>query len=374
MPATPTESSDHSRSDAASLVKQTLDDLVPRIEQALDQACEFEPGAPDRLQQAIRYAVLAPGKRLRPALVLMAAEACGGDLKSAMPGAVAVEMIHAYSLIHDDLPAMDDDDLRRGRPTVHIEFDEATAILAGDALQPMAFEHLCNQIDDVACLGRAVAILSRAAGPAHLVGGQVDDLDAESGRLPDGSIVPAELHDRNGDGNANSNAKLDDVCGTSLTEPNPAPTRNEDPAGTRTPGDDTPTRVATREQVLRHLESIHRRKTGALFSASLELGATLVGADKESQNALLAYARDIGLAFQVVDDLLDHTADENQLGKRVGKDADRGKLTYPGLMGLDAARDRAEQLIASARGHLALFGDRAWRLDNLATYVLGRTH
>ncbi|KAA5547342.1 polyprenyl synthetase family protein [Roseiconus nitratireducens] len=299
-------------------VQDALGDLLPSIEQALAEACRFGEGCPARLADAIRYAVLAPGKRLRPALVLMAAEACGGSARQAMPGAVAVEMIHAYSLIHDDLPAMDDDDLRRGRPTVHIEFDEATAILAGDALQPLAIAHLCRHLSDPAVIAEAVRVLATAAGPEQLVGGQADDLAAEKEHPPES---------------------------------------------------DSQQRPAT----LALLESIHRRKTGALFAASLDLGAILSGASEPERRTLAAYAADLGLAFQVVDDLLDYTADEAEIGKRVGKDAQRGKLTYPGLMGLDPARTRARELIASARGHLAVFGQAAWRLETLARYVLNRS-
>lgn len=332
-----------------------LSDLRPAIERALEDACRFTEGCPDSLANAIRYALLAPGKRLRPALVLMAAEACGGTAEEAIHGGVAVEMIHAYSLIHDDLPAMDDDDLRRGRPTVHIEFDEATAILAGDALQPLAFEHLCKHTTDPVRLGQAVQILSSAAGPERLVGGQAADLAAESGTLPSGKIL--------GESGAKSAVKAD------LSEQG----KNLPRTPTQHDGGDAEM-VATREEALLHLESIHRRKTGALFAASLDLGAVLVGASEKQRESLAAYASDIGLAFQVVDDLLDHTADEQQMGKRVGKDADRGKLTYPGLMGLDGARHRAQTLIQSAREHVAVFGPTAWRLDQLAIYMLNRTH
>lgn len=270
----------------------------------------------------MRYALLAPGKRLRPALVLMACEAAGGEINDGLPGAVAVEMIHAYSLIHDDLPAMDDDDLRRGRPTVHVEFDQATAILAGDALQAQAFAHLLENVPEPIKAAEAARVLALAAGPSHLVGGQSDDLAAEY-------AFPAE------------ESPLD------------------------------PAEIARR---LDHLETIHRRKTGALFSASLQLGAILAGANNEVRRALVDYAGDIGLAFQVVDDLLDETADSQTLGKRTGKDAGRGKLTYPGLLGLEGARQKAIQLIESARQQAGVFGDSGWRLSWLAEYILERTH
>ena len=258
----------------------------------------------------------------------MSAEACGGTYTDAMPGAVAVEMIHAYSLIHDDLPAMDDDDLRRGRPTTHIQFDEATAILAGDALIPMAFEHLSQQVDDPTRAIKAVSVLAAAAGPQNLVGGQMDDLAADSASTA-------------GD---NSTKNVD---------------RGDYPSPPRT---------------IEHLEAIHRRKTGALFSASLELGAVLVDADLDAQQAVRDYARDLGLAFQVTDDLLDHMSDSATLGKRAGKDSDRGKLTYPGLLGIKGAQEKAKQLIESARESVAGLGSQAWRLDWLAAYVLRRTY
>jgi geranylgeranyl diphosphate synthase type II len=319
----------------AATIEQAMGDLLPAIEQALQLACRFGTGCPVRLGDAIRYAVLAPGKRLRPALVLMAAEACGGSVSDAMPGAVAVEMIHAYSLIHDDLPAMDDDDLRRGRPTVHLQFDEATAILAGDALQPLAVRHLCDHVTDPRKVAEAVRVLVTAAGPEQLVGGQADDLAAESGQLPEAlmlSINGTNEHSR------------------------------------------TSHRTGVNREALAFLESIHRRKTGALFSASLELGAVLCGATDRQREDLATFAGDLGLAFQVVDDLLDHTADENALGKRVGKDVDRGKLTYPGLLGIEGARGLAVDLIASAKGRTAVLGPAAWRLNQLADYVLQRSH
>jgi geranylgeranyl diphosphate synthase type II len=307
---------------AASSGASAIDELLGPINAALESACDFGEGCPARLAEAIRYALLAPGKRLRPALVMMAAEACGGTVEAALPGAVAVEMIHAYSLIHDDLPAMDDDDLRRGRPTVHVAFDEATAILAGDALQAEAFSHLCRQIQDPHLAAESVRVLSQAAGAARLVGGQADDLAAERAAEQPGSDEP----------------------------------------------DSPPIRT------LEHLESIHRRKTGALFAAALDLGAILSRADNDSRVALSNYAGDLGLAFQVIDDWLDHTATADSLGKRAGKDAARGKLTYPGLLGAGPARRKAEQLVKSAREQIAVFGDAGWRLNWLADYVLEREH
>lgn len=273
----------------------------------------------------MRYALLAPGKRLRPALVLMAAEACEGVIEDAIPGAVAVEMIHAYSLIHDDLPSMDDDDLRRGRPTCHIQFDEATAILAGDGLIAEAFSQLAENVKPGNLAAEAIRILAKASGPNRLVGGQADDLAAERGwaDLPVGSASSE---------------------------------RDADQAN------------------LAYLESIHRRKTGALITASVDLGAILSGGSPEQRAALREYASYVGLAFQVVDDLLDLTADAETMGKRTGKDAEMGKLTYPGLLGLEGAKNRAEELIQAAHQAINVFGERNWRLRWLADYVLERQH
>ncbi|MEM0924886.1 MAG: polyprenyl synthetase family protein [Planctomycetota bacterium] len=320
---------------AAAIYDEARGSFVATIDLALRDACNaLGDGCPDRLAEAVRYALLAPGKRMRPTLVLMAAEACGGEIAAAMPAAVAVEMIHAYSLIHDDLPAMDDDDLRRGRPTVHIQFDEATAILAGDCLQPLAVQQIVEGVADASLAARAIGILVTAAGPEQLVGGQADDLAVESGQLPE-SVREALSH------------------------------RSSEPSSEPSTGD----RV-----LLDFLEQVHRRKTGALFRASLELGGLLGGGTPEQQRALQRFADQVGLAFQVVDDLLDHTAEEASMGKRVGKDLERGKLTYPGLLGVDRTRERARQLVNDAKCELKFFGPAAWRLASLADYVLERTN
>lgn len=283
-------------------------DLLPTIEAALANACRFSSRCPERLAEAIEYSLLAPGKRVRPALVLMAAEAVGGSSTAALAGAVAVEMVHAYSLVHDDLPAMDDDDLRRGRPTTHIRFDEATAILAGDSLLAMAFEHLATSIHDPVLAYRCIRVLATAAGPECLVGGQAEDLAAETGG----------------------------------------------------------------EQTLERLEAIHRGKTGALIDASVAIGGILGGADDLALEKLQQYSRPLGLAFQVVDDCLDHSASEVEMGKRTGKDAAKGKLTYPGLMGLADARRYGDRLIAEAIAAIDVFGNDAWRLKWLAGFVRDR--
>jgi geranylgeranyl diphosphate synthase type II len=281
--------------------------LRDHVDTALRAYTQLGDGCPTELREAIGYSLLAPGKRLRPMLVLFAAEACGGSIEAAMPAACAVEMIHAYSLVHDDLPAMDDDDLRRGQPTCHKRYGEATAILAGDALLTMAFEVLARQIRPPEVAAACCAALAGAAGPCGMVGGQADDM-ASSGT----------------------------------------------------------------EGGMDELLSIHNRKTGALIRVSLELGALVAGADATQAAALQEYGRRLGLAFQITDDLLDVRSDEATTGKRVGKDADQGKLTFPGLLGVKQSGRRAAQLIREACEALAPLGAGAEGLQALARYVLER--
>jgi geranylgeranyl diphosphate synthase type II len=285
------------------------DRLAARIDAALDEYSRFDDGCPRELGEAIRYALLAPGKRLRPRLVLLAAEACGGTLDDALPAACAVEMIHAYSLVHDDLPAMDDDDLRRGRPTCHKVFGEAVAILVGDALLARAFEIMATQITVPDRAARCCAALGHAAGATALVGGQTSDLAA----------------------------------------------------GLR--GDD-----------LLSLESIHRRKTGALIAASLELGGIVAGGSPTQLAALKEYGHCLGLAFQITDDLLDVSGSQADVGKRIAKDADRGKATYPQLIGIEASRRRAAELVDQACDAVQVFGAAGKPLAGLATFVRDRNH
>jgi geranylgeranyl diphosphate synthase type II len=283
--------------------------LRREVDEALVEYTTYDADCPTHLADAIRHSLLAPGKRLRPLLVLMACDACGYDRQEAMPAACAVEMIHTYSLIHDDLPAMDDDDLRRGRPTCHVQFGEATAILAGDALLAQAFEVVARDVQDPEVAARCVAKLARAAGPSELVGGQEDDLQAEF-----------------------------------------------------TQGG------------LEHLERIHRRKTGAMIRVSLCLGG-LIGRASESQLAALdTYGEKIGLAFQIVDDLLDLSGDEAAMGKRLQKDSNSGKLTFPAVLGEDESRRRAAALIDDACSAVAVFGNRSAGLEALARYVVERNH
>jgi geranylgeranyl diphosphate synthase type II len=278
-----------------------------RIDAALAAYTELPGDCPAELREAMRYSLLAPGKRLRPLLTLMAAEACGGEIEAALPAACAVEMIHSYSLIHDDLPAMDDDDLRRGRPTCHKAHGEARAILAGDALLTLAFQVLAQDVRPAEVAARCCGALAVAAGAVGMVGGQADDLQAES--------LPATLET---------------------------------------------------------LEAIHRRKTGAMILAALRLGAFIAGASESRLTALDIYGKNLGMAFQITDDLLDAAGDEQVVGKRVGKDLDRGKLTFPGLLGVEESRRRAEQLIDGACDALTGFGSRAEHLEALARYVLER--
>lgn len=282
------------------------------VEAALEDLLA-EGSGPEPLREAMRYSLLAGGKRLRPLLALAGAEAVGGDPGAALGVACALECVHTYSLIHDDLPAMDDDDLRRGRPTCHRACGEATAILAGDGLLTHAFElltapRLRARIGTDACADM-VAWLARAAGPAGMVGGQLLDMRAE-GRAPS----------------------------------------------------------------LDALREVHAGKTGRLLAASVTLGARTATSDPDVLGALDTYGRALGLAFQVVDDILDQTADTETLGKPQGSDARNDKATYPALLGLDGARAEARRLVDEALGALAPFDDRARPLRALASFVLTRTH
>jgi geranylgeranyl diphosphate synthase, type II len=296
-----------------------VDRLGPEIEAALRKYCCLPAECPDQLREAIRYSLMAPGKRLRPMLVLMAAEACGGTLAEAMPAACAVEMIHTYSLIHDDLPAMDDDDLRRGRPTCHKVFGEAMAILAGDALLSLAFQVISEGVRPLNVAAECCAALAEASGPCQLVGGQADDIAAERAGPPHvASNGDRAIQDRD------------------------------------------------------HLESIHARKTGAMIRVSLRLGGMTAGTGAEQLRALDEYGQHLGLAFQVTDDLLDVRSTEESMGKRVGKDAGKGKVTFPGLLGIDESAAYAAQLIESACAAVEPLGPQAEGLIAMARFVLER--
>jgi geranylgeranyl diphosphate synthase type II len=289
-----------------------LDERRRLVEAALDRALPAEHAWPTTIHRAVRYSLFAGGKRIRPLLALAAGEAVGGARQELLPLACAVEMIHTYSLIHDDLPAMDDDDLRRGRPTSHKVFGEAIAILAGDALLTRAF-HLMAELPlglEASGVRRrlaATALLGEACGTAGLIGGQVQDLESE------GQAVTPEA-----------------------------------------------------------LERLHRAKTGALLGACVRGGAVLGGADDAELAHLTAYAGAIGLAFQVVDDVLDATGDAAQLGKTAGKDRASRKATYVGVHGLERARSLARELLEQALASLAPLGPRAELLAVLARLIVER--
>jgi len=284
-----------------------------RVERELDRWLPPDTAVPHRLHAAQRYAALGPGKRIRPALVYATAETLGVPLERVDGAACAVELIHAYSLVHDDLPAMDDDDLRRGRPTCHRAFDEATAVLAGDSLQVLAFGILARHPGgpvDAAARVQLIATLADASGTGGMAGGQALDLAAEGRNL-------------------------------SVAE----------------------------------LEQIHALKTGALIRASVMMAAQSAPAlDDAGRAALERFAAAIGLAFQVQDDILDVEGDEALLGKPVGSDQARGLPTYPALVGLPAARQRVQQLHAAAADALAAQGWQDGPLAAVAAWLLGRRH
>jgi geranylgeranyl diphosphate synthase type II len=283
-------------------------DLVNR---ALEGYLPAVRGPAFRVVQAMHYSLFAGGKRLRPILCLAAAEAVGGDPGEALPVACALEMIHTYSLIHDDLPAMDDDDLRRGQPTCHKQFDEATAILAGDGLLTEAFHTLAaaapNYAGREAALVEVITLLAAAAGYQGMVGGQMLDLLAEG-----------------------------------------------------------------RQVTLKELETIHRLKTGALLTASLRSGALIGGGTRVQVALLTSYGEKFGLAFQVTDDLLDVEGEAAEMGKAPGMDEKRQKATYPALLGLDAAKEWARRLVAAAVAELEPLGEKAAPLAEIARYLLVR--
>ena len=287
--------------------KAYLNQARERVESALDTS--MGPERPESLREAMRYSLLAGGKRLRPILCLAACELVGGDASQAMPTAVALEMIHTMSLIHDDLPAMDNDDLRRGRPTNHKVYGDAMAILAGDALLSRAFEMVAVRSADVPAerLVKVVGELALVSGAPGLVGGQVVDLESE------GKQVDLET-----------------------------------------------------------LEYIHLHKTAALLRACVVAGALIGGASDAQVQAMRTYANGIGLAFQIVDDILDVTASSEVLGKTAGKDLLADKTTYPKLIGLESSRTRALELVGEAKAALQPWKDRAQPLLALADYVASR--
>lgn len=305
-------------SGAAAQVQMDLDRLLPLLDATL--TLPFQDGEAVRLGEAARYSLEAGGKRVRPVLCLLACEAVGGSATQALPGALALEFVHTYSLIHDDLPAMDDDDLRRGRPTSHIVFGEGHAILAGDALLTEAFAVLAGADLEPVRRAEALVLLAEAAGWRGMAGGQALDLEAEAG------VKAHRLGRRDG------------------------------PQVEAQDGPRVGNQIAS--YGLEHLRLIHRLKTGALLRASLEIGAVLGNATPAERVALRAYGETIGLAFQIQDDILDATATEAALGKRAGKDAGRGKITYPSLLGLEGAREALTEATETALCHLASLSNR----------------
>jgi farnesyl diphosphate synthase len=290
-------------------LRQALDETAEAVETLLDTLIPAVERPEGRLAEAMRYAALGGGKRIRPFLAVQSARLFNVAEVCALRVAAAIEMIHCYSLVHDDLPAMDDDDLRRGKPTCHVKFDEATAILAGDGLLTQAFEVLADDAthSDSAVRCLLVSALARAAGPAGMVGGQMLDLWAEEHRL------------------------------------------------------DIP-----------EITRLQRMKTGALISFSAEAGAILGKAPPQARQALYAYARELGLAFQIADDLLDVEGDEKEVGKRTNKDAAAGKATFVSLLGIERAREQATLLANQAAAHLDVFEDKADLLKDLARFVVER--
>jgi geranylgeranyl diphosphate synthase type II len=289
-------------------LKQRADQVNSGLEQLLPSAEEL----PAAIHEAMRYSVFSGGKRLRPTMLLETTSLLGGSEEAFLPAACAIELIHCYSLVHDDLPAMDDDDYRRGKPTCHRVYGEAMAVLTGDALLTHAFQWLAQlrtSCDDPTALLQAVGDVAAAAGTGGIIGGQVLDLEAEN-----------------------------------------------------------------REVELQALQRIHQLKTGRLFEASLRFPAIVLGASGSELEALTRYARAFGVAFQIVDDILDIVGDERKLGKPIGSDSASCKATYPSLMGLEASRQEAAQAVEQAVKALVPFGERAGFFRQLANFVLDRDH
>lgn len=290
-------------------IENALNDAALSVNRKLDELIQPVAGAEARVYEAMRYSTMGGGKRIRPYLLINSAAIFNVHAEYALRAAAAIEMLHCYSLVHDDLPAMDDSDLRRGRPTVHKAFDEATAILAGDGLLTMAFEVLAHPDThpDGAVRAELCHALAVSGGPAGMVGGQMIDLASENAELDIGAIT--------------------------------------------------------------HLQ---RLKTGAIIAFSCEAGAILGHAAKEQRHALVGYAHDLGLAFQIVDDLLDAEGDAAQTGKPTGADAAAGKATFVSILGLERARQQARMLGDQANAHLDSFGRKADPLRWMTEFVISR--
>lgn len=282
------------------------------VDAALDGYLPKASVRPATIHKAMRYSLFAQGKRLRPILCLAAAEACGGDLQNALPAAAAVECLHTYTLIHDDLPCMDDDEMRRGKPTCHVKYGEGVAVLAGDALLTIAFEILAQTPASAHYgVGAYVTELAVASGSRHLIGGQVVDLESEG---QDVTISPSQLR------------------------------------------------------------FLHESKTAALLASSVRLGAMTADATPQILDALTTYGRALGLAFQIIDDILDMTQTSEKLGKSAGKDEAAAKSTYPALFGLEKSRKEAARLTHKAHASLVPLGESAARLHELADFLLDREY
>lgn len=311
LPRCASDASQHSRglrNSSPMDLRTYLQDGCASVDKALDRALPKPSRKPATIHRAMRYSLFAGGKRMRPILAIAAAEACGGSRDAALPAACAVECVHTYSLVHDDLPCMDDDDMRRGRPTSHKVFGEGVAVLAGDALLTQAFEILSNaRPTSKYPVSTMIRELAEAAGSLKLIAGQVADLEGEG-------------------------------------------------------------RKATRSE----LKFIHERKTAAMIECSLRLGAMSANATASKLEALTAFGRHLGLAFQVIDDILDVTQSSATLGKSAGKDVTAEKTTYPSVIGLEASRREARRLTSAAHNSLKPLGRGAARLAEIADYLLER--
>lgn len=289
------------------MIKERLKERAAEVDAYLDKYLPVKDKEQKIIYEAMRYSVFAGGKRLRPVLMLETAKMCGGSDEDVMPFACAMEMIHTYSLIHDDLPAMDNDDLRRGRPTSHIKYGEAVAILAGDALLNRAFEVACSAKGDAERTLKAMRILSASSGTEGMIGGQVMDMEYEG-----------------------------------------------------------------REITLDALRLMHSGKTGAIIRSSCVIGAVMSGADDDETAAVDEFAKNLGIAFQIQDDILDVEGTEAELGKPIGSDAEENKNTYVSLLGLERAKELMREYSAKAKDALAPFGERAEFLADLTDYLTSR--
>lgn len=289
-------------------MKEILKEHIELIDRRLDKYLECKDNPQSIIYEAMRYSVFAGGKRLRPVLMLLVCRMCGGDINEALPFACALEMIHTYSLIHDDLPAMDNDDLRRGQPTSHKKFGEAAAILAGDALLNKAFEVMSDyRGNDTARALKAMSIIARSSGTEGMIGGQVVDMISEG-----------------------------------------------------------------REITLDELRYLHLNKTGAIIRSACVAGAVTAGAGDDEIRAVDKFAENLGIAFQIQDDILDVTGTEEELGKPIGSDAEEGKNTYVSLLGIERAEEMSKEYSESAKRALDIFGEKADTLKRLTDYLTNR--